>query len=162
MATREELLRENVADSRRKIERHLANIAEWEMELRGMGVSVDVPNGGDSLGAGGFALVPPGGDPTSIIREFEYATYSQPEAIRAFLGKFGKPLKTGEIMAGLLKGGVKLGGSDPIKQKNNVSTILTRMEGVVRVGRGAWALGTKKPKSDSEKKPERESKGDTK
>jgi hypothetical protein len=52
----------------------------------------------------------------------------------------------------LEKGGVKLGGDTRAKKKANFATILVRADGIVRVGRGAWALGVKKPKS-TEKEP---------
>jgi hypothetical protein len=144
MATREEMLREMIADSRRKIERHTINIAEWEMELRAAGADIGGP---DSPGANGGGTNAPGLDPLSVVRPFEFATKSQPEAIKIFLERYGYPLTTDQLMAGLDKGGLKVGGTDPLRKKNNLATILTRCDGVVRVGRGAWSLGTKRPKA---------------
>jgi len=129
-----------IADYRKKIELYSAMVAEWERELGGpSSTSAEtLPNGEGVRSAG-----TPGTDPLSLIRAYEFVGKSQTAATKIFLQRYGFPLSTDLLIQGLEKGGLTLGGATLDKKKANYATILTRTDGVVRVGRGHWNLGTK-------------------
>jgi hypothetical protein len=66
----------------------------------------------------------------------------------------GHPLRTSEIIEGIEKGGVKVGGNTPKAKKTNFYTILHRSDGFGLAGKDAWGLtiwpGVKKEKEEKE------------
>jgi len=153
---RQEFLRKEIAEYKRRITVYQMMIGEWEREL---GTSVPAADAGfvnnGSENTSPVHTLAPGADPQTLIRAYEFVNKSQPEAARLFLERFGKPLTTDELLDGLEKGGVKFGGKDRAQKKSNFATILIRAEGIQRVGRGAWALGSK-PKKDKTKDSDKE------
>jgi hypothetical protein len=145
-------LREMVLDYRKKIELYSSMVAEWEREL-----GAPVSSTGDSLTASN-GTSPPGSDPLALIRPFEFHGKSQTVATKIFLQRYGFPLSTDQLIQGLEKGGLTLGGATMDKKKANFATILTRADGIVRAGRGHWNLGTKdkKTKAKTNASPEGE------
>ncbi|HEX7767882.1 MAG TPA: hypothetical protein VF443_14300 [Nitrospira sp.] len=147
-----EALREMILDYRKKIELYSSMVAEWEREL-----GSPVVSNGDAASAGNTGLgaaATPGGDPVGLIRPYEFHGKSQTVATKIFLQRYGFPLSTDQLMAGLEKGGLILGGATAEKKKANFATILTRADGIVRAGRGHWNLGTKDKKSKGNKEKE--------
>ena len=65
---------------------------------------------------------------------------SQPEAAKAFLEMVKYPLTTAQILEGIEKGGLSVGGKTPASKKQNLYTILDRNQEFVRVQKGTWAL----------------------
>jgi hypothetical protein len=141
-------LREMILDYRKKIDTYTAMIAEWERELG----SPVLPSGDSPGSAGSSSTSLPGDDPVAMIRPFEFHGKSQTVATKIFLQRYGFPLSTDKLIAGLEKGGLVLGGATVDKKKANFATILTRTEGIVRAGRGHWTLGTKDKKPKSKEK----------
>lgn len=140
-------LREMISEYRKKIDLYSSMIAEWEREL-----GTTVPAGDAAHGNGAGSSGQPGADPLSLIRAYEFVGKSQIAATKIFLQRYGFPLSTDLLIQGLEKGGLVLGGATLDKKKANYATILTRAEGVTRVGRGHWNLGTRdKAKSAKEK-----------
>lgn len=144
-----EALREMILDYRKKIELYSSMIAEWEREL-----GSSVPLNGDTTATTGGGAVAPGSDPVALIRPYEFHGKSQTVATKIFLQRYGFPLSTDQLIAGLEKGGLVLGGATMDKKKANFATILTRADGIVRAGRGHWSLGTKDKKSKATKDKE--------
>jgi hypothetical protein len=142
-----EALREMIQDYRKKIDLYSSMIAEWERELGSAG------NAGSETGSGPAGPVSPGADPVALVRPYEFHDKSQTAATKIFLQRYGFPLSTDQLIAGLEKGGMTLGGATMDKKKANFATILSRTEGIVRAGRGHWNLGVKekKPKAGKEK-----------
>jgi len=138
--TREEILQSMIADYRRKIETYQTMIGEWERE---MGSSSFTPapasNAGGtspkgSSGAGG------GEELLSVVRDYQFFGKSQPDAAKLLLEMVGHPLRTGVILAGVEKGGVKIGGKTEKERKQNFYTILQRSSDLVRVARDTWGV----------------------
>ena len=144
-----EALREMIQDYRKKIELYNSMIAEWEREL-----GAPVPAGDSSNSGASNSALTPGSDPVSIIRPYEFHGKSQTVATKMFLQRYGFPLSTDQLIQGLEKGGLILGGATPDKKKANFATILTRTDGVVRAGRGHWTLGSKSPRTSKSKEKE--------
>jgi hypothetical protein len=143
-----EALREMIQDYRKKIELYTSMIAEWERELGG-----PVPAGDSaSNGSSSSAVLTPGADPINLIRPFEFHGKSQTVATKMFLQRYGFPLSTDQLIQGLEKGGLTLGGATVEKKKANFATILSRTDGIVRAGRGHWTLGSKAKTSRSKEK----------
>lgn len=139
-------LREMILDYRKKIELYTSMIAEWEREL-----GAPVPSTSDVTSGAGASPSAPGADPVGLIRPFEFHGKSQTVATKIFLQRYGFPLSTDQLMQGLEKGGLTLGGTTVEKKKANFATILTRADGIVRAGRGHWNLGTKEKKAKAAK-----------
>lgn len=135
-----EVLREMIAEKQRQIELYRAMIAEWEREL-GNSAPVSVsnsPNADSSHDRG--KKTPLAGNPLAQIQGLVFFGKSQPEAAKSFLQMIGYPLSTQQILDGIVKGGVVVGGKDP---KQNLYTILDRSKEFGRVSRGGiWGLTT--------------------
>jgi hypothetical protein len=155
---REEMLRQMIEDYRKKIDTYQSMIREWESEL-GL-------NGSKSPGMETYATPLDkkkhgAGEPVSLVREYLFFGKSQPDAAKLFLELVGHPLRTSEIIEGIEKGGVKVGGKTPKDKKTNLYTILHRDEDFGLAGKDAWGLtswpGVKKEKEskDSEAKEEK-------
>jgi hypothetical protein len=143
--TREEMLLSMIADYRRKIEIYQTMIGEWERELGGggSGAGSAVPVG--SVNGGGAAQLKKTGDAgedvVAGVRDYQFFGKSQPDAAKLFLEMVGHPLRTPVILAGLAKGGVKVGGKTDKEQRQNLYTILQRSSDMVRVARDTWGIG---------------------
>jgi len=156
---REEMLRQMIEDYRKKIGTYQAMIREWETELglngtKGPGVETyAAPLDKKKHGAG---------EPVSLVREYQFFGKSQPEAAKMFLEMVGHPLKTSEIIEGIERGGVKVGGSTPKAKKTNFYTILYRGEDFGLAGKDAWGLtswpGVKKEKEAKDEDAKEEKK----
>jgi hypothetical protein len=149
---RKQILQQMIEEYRRKIDTYQSIIREWEAEI-GL-------NG--SKGHGMETYLPPlehkkseAGDPTSLVREFQFFNKSQPDAAKMFLEMVGHPLKTNVIIEGIEKGGVKVGGKTPKDKKTNFYTILHRGEDFALFAKDAWGLaawpGAKKDAKNDER-----------
>jgi HB1, ASXL, restriction endonuclease HTH domain len=76
----------------------------------------------------------------SLVRNFQFFGKTQTDAARALLEIVGHPLTTEEIMEGVEKGGVKLGGKTPKDKKQNFYTILNRSKEFGRAARNTWGI----------------------
>src|SRR5271157_457756 len=103
--TREEILRQMIDDYRRKIGTYEAMIQEWEAEL---GIQSRSTPAGSSLGMS--PKKEPGAEPSSLVKGLQFFNKSQTEAAKMFLEMVTYPLRTNQIIEGIEKGGVKLGG----------------------------------------------------
>jgi hypothetical protein len=149
---RTEFLHTMIEDYRKKIEMYQAMIAEWEREL-GQQFSPSQPKH-DVKSEETKTKPSSGADPLSLIREFQFWGKSQPEAAKALLELVGHPMKTEQILVGIEKGGVKVGGQSKQKKVTNFYTILGRSKDFATVARGTWGLtswpGVTKKESDNE------------
>lgn len=165
--TREEMLLSMIADYRRKIEIYQTMIGEWERELGGTG-GTPLPSVGMN-GSGTASLKKTGDtgdDVLTNVREYQFFGKSQPDAAKLMLEMVGYPLKTPVLLAGLAKGGVKVGGKTDKEQKQNLYTILQRSSDIVRVARDTWGIGgwpgvPKKSATAKEAEGDAEAEGET-
>lgn len=132
--TREEWIRQEIEKYRRRIETYQAVIAEWESEL---GLSARAEHSGSANGAGKKDA---GTDPLATVQGMIFFGKSQPDASKLLLERVGYPLTTGQLLAGIEKGGVKVGGKNEQAKKYNLYTILNRSPEFARVARDTWAL----------------------
>jgi hypothetical protein len=145
--SREEMLRQMIDDYRRKIETYQSMIREWEIEL---GVNGSKSHSADVYAGPVDTKKPTGEEPVSRVRQYQFFGKSQPDAAKLFLEMVGYPLRTSEIIEGIERGGVKVGGKTPKDKKTNLYTILHRGEDFGLAGKDAWGLiswpGVKKEK----------------
>ena len=143
---RDEMLRRMIEDYRRKIDTYQSMIREWETELGQNGTK----SHGETYAAPLDKKKHGAGEPVTLVREYQFFGKSQPDAAKMFLEMVGHPLRTNEIIEGIEKGGVKVGGKTPKDKKTNFYTILYRSEDFGRAGKDAWGLinwpGVKKEK----------------
>jgi hypothetical protein len=135
---RAEVIRQMIAEKQRQIELFEAMIAEWEKEL-GQSSSGRVTDKGDEQ-VTKIKPTPMSGDIVALVRNFQFFNHTQTEAAKSLLELVGHPLTTDEIMAGIEKGGVKLGGKTPKDKKQNFYTILNRSKEFGRAARNTWGL----------------------
>lgn len=132
---RNELLRQMIAEKQRQIEVYQLMIAEWLKEL-------GEPS--DSVPAGNSTSTPEGkassDDPVGGVRGYQFFNKSQPEAAKLLLEFVGHPLRTDEVVRGIEKGGVTVGGKTPKDKKTNLYTILQRSDDFVRFKKDTWGL----------------------
>lgn len=133
---RAQMLQQMISEYRKKIDTYQAMIAEWEKELGFSPSSVSVA--GDSDQQKGKAA--PGADILSMVRNFQFFGKTQTDAAKALLEIVGHPLTTEEIMEGVEKGGVKLGGKTAKDKKQNFYTILNRSKEFGRAARNTWGI----------------------
>jgi len=158
--SREEMLRQMIDDYRRKIDTYQSMIREWETEL---GVNGKVSYGSESHAAPSDSKKKTSpGETISLVKEYQFYNKSQPDAAKLFLELVGHPLRTAEIIEGIEKGGVKVGGKTPKDKKTNLYTILHRGEDFALVGKDAWGLtswpGVKKEKEAKDEDAKEEKK----
>ena len=150
--TRGEILRQMIEDYRKKIATYEVMIREWESEL---GVQPQGPPNGPPSGSG---KPQPGAEPWSLVKGMQFFNKSQPEAAKAFLEMVGYPLRTSEIVEGIEKGGITVGGKTAKAKKTNLYTILHRSDDFGIVRKDTWGLttwpGVKKEKETKEDAPE--------
>lgn len=170
--TRQEMLKSMIAEYQKKIETYQTMIAEWHREL---GVATIETSGApmvDSDPTSANAKKTRSGDPLSVVAQWQFFNRSQPEAATLLLEAVGHPLTTEQIVEGLEKGGVEIGGSTPKDKKQNLYTILGRSGQFGRAAKNTWgllswpnvkAVSTKKgtKENDVEKAPEKEPNGDS-
>src|SRR5207249_8676152 len=114
-ATRKERYEKELAALRLEKKRLEGAMAFYEYEL-GIAASADAPgeptSDADKLPA---VLAAPGPDPRVLVGAGEFWGESSTKAAARLLEKSGRshPLKTREILAAILKGGVRLGGKTP-------------------------------------------------
>ncbi len=151
--TREEILRQMIDDYRRKIGTYESMIQEWEAEL---GIQSRSAVAGSSLSS--TAKKEAGAEPSSLVRGLQFFNKSQTEAAKMFLEMVGYPLRTNQIIEGIERGGVKLGGKTAKAKKTNFYTILHRSDDFAIVAKDTWGLttwaGVKKEKDSKEEVPE--------
>jgi hypothetical protein len=109
-------------------------IAEWERELGAQGAPPS------AVGTDGDKKKPTTGDPAALVRAYQFFNKSQPEAAKGLLEFVGHPLLTQQIVEGIEKGGVSVGGKTPKDKKMNLYTILQRSSEFVRWKRDTWGL----------------------
>ena len=136
--TREEFIRQEIETYRRRIDVYQALILEWERELGSTGTR-GTP-GADTSDQNGKGKASPSGDPISLVQGMVFFNKSQPDAAKAFLQMVGYPLATGQILVGIEKGGVKVGGKNETVKKQNLYTILNRSGEFGRVARDTWGV----------------------
>lgn len=135
--SREEFLRQEIARCRKKIETYLAMISEWESEL---GITTQAAQQTAPVEMSNHKKASNAGDPLSIIQGLVFFNKSQTEAAKALLEMVGYPLTTDQLLEGIEKGGVKVGGKTPTTKKQNLYTILNRSTGFGRAARNTWGL----------------------
>ena len=159
---REEWLRQEVARYKKKVDTYLAMIAEWESELgitsqaTPQAQAPEITNHKKSSGTG---------DPLSVIQGMVFFNKSQPEAAKALLEMVGYPLTTAQIMEGIERGGVKVGGKDAATKKANLYSILNRSAEFGRAKKDTWGLSAWQGvsrKSDDDQNGKQESKKEPK
>jgi hypothetical protein len=135
--TREDFLRQEIERYKARIQTYQTMISEWERELGT--VSTQTPlTASQEAHKDGKALR--SSDPLSLIHGMVFFGKSQPEAAKAFLEMVKYPLTTVQILQGIEKGGVPVGGKSDSSKKTNLYTILSRSAEFVRVKRDTWAL----------------------
>jgi hypothetical protein len=147
--SREDMLRQMVEDYRRKIETYQTMIQEWEAEI---GVQGRMPLPGTPSGSSQKKEA--AGEPSSLVQGLKFFNKSQTEAAKMFLELVGYPLRTNQIIEGIEKGGVKVGGKTAKAKKTNFYTILHRSEDFGLAGKDTWGLtiwpGIKKETKEAE------------
>lgn len=133
---RAQMLQQMISEYRKKIDTYQAMIAEWEKELGFSPATVSV--GGEPDQSKGKAA--PGADILSMVRGFQFFGKTQTDAAKALLEIVGHPLTTEQIMEGVEKGGVKLGGKTPKDKKQNFYTILNRSKEFGRAAKNTWGI----------------------
>lgn len=149
------MLRQLIAEYRKKIDRYESMISEWEQELSsgGAGIAIkqdtktdDEDGSSDSLKNGGNII--------SSIQDWQFFNKSQPEAARLLLEIAKRPMKTEDIIACLEKGGIKFKSKDEKSRKTTFYTILKRQEEFATIAPNTWALtswpGVKKKTTDAD------------
>jgi hypothetical protein len=153
-----DVLQKMISEYRKKVETYKAMIAEWEKEL-----GVTSTSNGSSDSEVHAKPKSATSDIASLVRNFQFYGKTQTDAARALLEMVGHPLTTEEVMEGLTKGGVSIGGKTPRDKKQNFYTILNRSKDFGRAAKNTWGLTswpgiTKESESeetdDSEKKEE--------
>jgi hypothetical protein len=135
---RVEVLRQMIAEYRKKITTYELMIAEWEGELRmhpsapGATHQTESPKAKTS----GTSDIP------LMVRNFQFYGKTQTDASKTLLEMVGHPLTTEEIMEGIEKGGLKLGGKTAKDKKQNFYTILYRSKEFGRAAKNTWGLMT--------------------
>src|ERR1700686_3458172 len=146
---REEMLRQMIENYRRKIDTYQSMIQEWETEL-GLNGKSHGPDTFVTLDKKTQGAV----EPVALVRQYQFFGKSQPDAAKLFLEMVRHPLRTSEIIEGIEKGGVKVGGKTPKDKKTNLYTILHRGEDFGLAGKDAWGLtswpGVKKEKEEKD------------
>jgi hypothetical protein len=135
--TRTEMLRQMIEEYGRKIEMYKSMIREWEIEL---GTNGSASRESETYAAPLDKRKQTNSDPLLLVKEYQFYSKSQPDAAKLFLETVGHPLKTADIIAGIEKGGVKIGGKTPKDKKTNLYTILHRGEDFALLGKDAWGL----------------------
>ena len=148
--TREEFLRQMIDDYRKKIGTYESMIREWESEL---GKPQNDQAAAEVTGAM-QKKESSGAEPTNLVRDYQFYGKSQPEAAKLFLEIVGHPLRTQTILAGIEKGGVKVGGKTPKDKKTNLYTILYRSDEFGFVAKDTWGLKTWPGVTKEKSKPE--------
>jgi hypothetical protein len=158
---RAEMLRQMISEYRSRVERYTAMIAEWEKELVTTGAVPVEPHSANGVGTKKDTVV---SDPLSKIRAYQFFSKSQPEAAKMLLEFAGHPLLTQQIVDGLEKGGVTVGGKTPKDKKMNLYSILTRSDEFVRWKKDTWGLpswpGAPKKAGDAEEEEDTEKAGE--
>ena len=152
--TRDDILRQMIEEYRKKLDTYQAMIGEWEKELGGPSELVSAV---DSQASDRKKAV--SGDPLSVVKEWQFfKAKSQPEAAKMLLELVGHPLKTSQIIEGIEKGGIKVGGKTAKDKKTNFYTILHRGDDFRLMERvkDTWGLkgwpGVKKEKGGEDEK----------
>jgi hypothetical protein len=141
---REDLLKQMIADYRKKTETYQTMIQEWEREL---GVPSSTQSSDGTKGKTGL---------TVEVQPWQFLGRSQPEAAKELLKMVGHPLTTEEILEGIKKGGVEVGGD-----KYTFYSILNRQDDLGRAKKNTWGLSdwagvTKRKKKPKEEKSEKQ------
>ncbi|HLM79046.1 MAG TPA: hypothetical protein VK302_00295 [Terriglobales bacterium] len=142
-----------IAEKQRQIELYQAMIVEWQREL-GEPVVGAIATTAAANGSEKSAI----DDPVAGVKKYQFFGKSQPEAAKMLLEFVTHPLLTEEIVDGLEKGGVTVGGKTPKDKKTNLYTILQRSGDFVRFKKGTWGLPNwpGAPKKEEQEKEENE------
>jgi len=153
-----DLLRGMIAEKQRQIDLYQQMIAEWQKEL---GESPNDAATGASPATTAESKAHPD-DPVAGVRTYQFFNKSQPEAAKLLLEFVGHPLRTEEVIRGIEKGGVAVGGKTAKDKKQNFYTILQRGEDFVRFKRDTWGLAKwpGAPKKSEQKDDEKEKAGE--
>jgi hypothetical protein len=138
--TREEVIRDLIATYRKRIETLQDFIKELQAESGAQGTTAAAGViASDSQEASGLPV---------DVKEWQFMGKSQPEAAKVLLALAGRPLTTEQIIEGIRKGGVEVGGG-----KFTFYNILARSDDVVRFRRNTWGL-TEWPGAPKKKIPQ--------
>lgn len=132
---RAQMLQQMISEYRKKIDTYQAMISEWEKEL-GMNPTASAVSSDSEQPKQKGAT----GSITGMVRNFQFYNKTQTEAAKTLLEIVGHPLTTEEIMEGVEKGGVKLGGKTPKDKKQNFYTILNRSKEFGRAAKNTWGI----------------------
>src|SRR5258708_21659546 len=99
------------------------------------------PGGDTEAPAGGVHGDAFHGDRLAVVREQEFAGMTPARATRALLLKIGRHEKTPTIIAAIRKGGVEVGGKNPVA---TLYTTLKRHSGFVSLGKNYWDLAERR------------------
>src|ERR1700674_2558565 len=135
LMTRQEFLQQEIEKYSRKIETYQAMIAEWRSELGAPELPSQSINGS---GATDRKKDSSAGSPAALIHGMVFFGKSQPEAAKAFLEMVKYPLSTTQVLEGIEKGGITIGGKTATAKKQNLYTILNRSAEFVRVKPDTW------------------------
>lgn len=127
---REDVVRELIAKYRKRIEILQELIRELQADA-GQGAVGAAPSGDFDA----MDVVTSNGNLPIEVKEWQFMGKSQPEAAKALLAAAGRPLTTEQIIEGIKKGGVEVGGG-----KFTFYNILARADDVVRFRRNTWGL----------------------
>jgi hypothetical protein len=131
---RSAVLKDLILQYREKIRLYEAMVAELEREC---GATSD---GGVLAPSNGGEGRSKSSDPVANVRQFQFFNKSQPEAAKTLLEFVKHPLLTQQIVDGIEKGGVAVGGKSAKDKKLNLYSILNRNADFVRWEKDTWGL----------------------
>lgn len=147
---------------------YAAAIAEIDREIdelqRAKAILLRRSGAGDRVESTGGTVHahPLAGDPLAAVREQEFSGLSPAKATRAFLLKIGRHERTPVIIAAIAKGGVPVGGKNPIATHY---TTLKRHSAFVSLGKNYWDLAERRPdlvRAKAEKSEQKKKKSENK
>jgi hypothetical protein len=134
---RADFVRELIQRYREKLRLYEAMIAELEQEL-----GDPQPRPITATSGNGKEIKKDHADPVVAVRAFQFFNKSQPEAAKLLLEFVGHPLLTQQIVEGIEKGGVTVGGKTAKDKKLNIYSILRRSPDFIRWKKDTWGLRT--------------------
>lgn len=117
-----------------KVDHYQAMIAELQGELGDFVAPASIAASSDAK------TVVDAGNPLAAVKEYQFYGKSQPEAARLLLELVGRPLSTEQMVEGLEKGSVEVGGTTAKDKKQNLYTILGRSGQFGRAAKNTWGL----------------------
>lgn len=135
-----EVLQGMIEEYRRRIQLYQTMVSEWERELGIAGAAPPREMVGAGTSSATNSKKSNAGDPLAVVNAWQFFNKSQPEAAKLLLEAVGHPLSTEQIVEGLEKGGVEIGGGTPKDKKQNLYTVLGRSGQLGRAAKNTWGL----------------------